>query len=149
MKILCNISNSDEFKIDTTGKSIKGYCSAKRRHDKSSVAIKSSEELFDSFDEWYHSDSRYDDDYDFIDTLESLLYNSPDYEVVSFFDEPSTQGMAGTDEIWIGLSNEDSHAFYFDWHEQLFDIYQYGPVDAAQKYFAIIDQGIKDGTSLV
>lgn len=32
MKILCNISNSDEFDIDNTGKLIKGYSDAKEIH---------------------------------------------------------------------------------------------------------------------
>lgn len=149
MKILCNISNSDEFKIDNTGKSIKEYLSSTRMHDKRSVAIKSSEESFESFHDWYGSDSQYYDNEQFLETLESLLYNTSDYKVVYFLRGPTIRGLRGTDTIVIKLSNGYRHRFYFDWEDEQLAIYEYGPRHAAQMYYAEIDQSIKDGTSLM
>ena len=149
MKIFCNISNSDEFDIDNTGKLIKGYSSAKRIHDKRSVAIKSSEESFESFHDWYGSDSQYNDNRKFLEILESLVYDSPDYEVVEFVDEPSTQGLVGSDRITIELADGDRYEFEFDWEDQQRAIYEHGASVAADMYYAQIDMGIQDETNLM
>lgn len=147
MKIFCNASNSSEFG-NQKRKAVKRSSNVKGVHDRRRVTVKSSEEVFDSFEDWLYSDSSEADFYEFIETLESLVYDSPDYQVVDFFEEPSVQAFEGTDVIEIELSNEDTHGFYFDWEEEQLAIYEHGPVDAAQMYFAEIDRSIKDGTSL-
>lgn len=149
MKIFCNSIDSDEFEIDNSGKSIKEYVSSSRIHDKRSVAIQSSEESFESFHDWCSSDSQYNDNDQFLETLESLLCNSPDYKVVCFLRGPTIRGLRGTDTIVIRLSNGHRHRFYFDWEDEQLAIYEYGPRDAAQMYYAEIDQSIKDETNLM
>lgn len=96
-----------------------------------------------SFDEWYRSEEGESDGMKFVDNLESLVKSN--YDVDEFFEEPSVQGYQGGDFIWITLSDGSKYQFEFDWYDEQFDIYTYGPEAAAKSYFQNIQDGIDSG----
>lgn len=96
-----------------------------------------------SFEEWYDSSQGQADGIKFVDTLESLVESN--YDVDEFFEEPSVQGYQSGDFIWITLSDGSKYQFTFDWYNEQFDIYTYGPEAAAKSYFQNIQDGIDSG----
>ena len=96
-----------------------------------------------SFQEWYYSSQGQDDGIKFVENLENLVKSN--YDVDEFFEEPSVQGYRGGDFIWITLSDGSKYEFEFDWYEEQFDIYAYGPEAAAKSYFQNIQDGIDSG----
>lgn len=104
---------------------------------------------YKTFEGWYKSSNHEEDNRKFLEILESLVYDSPDYEVVEFVDDPSTQGLAGSDIITIELADGDRYEFEFDWEDQQRAIYEHGASVAADMYYAQIDMGIQDETNLM
>lgn len=104
---------------------------------------------YKTFEGWYKSSNHEEDNRKFLEILESLVYDSPDYEVVEFVDDPSTQGLAGSDIITIELADGDRYEFEFDWEDQQRAIYEHGAAVAADMYYAQIDMGIQDETNLM
>lgn len=86
-----------------------------------------------TFDDWYDTNKALEDGVKFITNLENLVRSK--YDVEEFFEEPSVQGRRGMDYIDITLSGGRSYGFEFDWFDEQYDIYTYGPKQAAKIYF--------------
>ena len=99
------------------------------------------------FDTWYQSKEGQGDGEIFTDKLEELVRS--EYEVSEFFDEPSVQGLAGSDILSIELTNGKKYSFSFDWFEEQSIIYEDGPEAAAAAYFDEIKEGIESGSAEV
>ena len=99
------------------------------------------------FDTWYESEKGQGDGEIFIDKLEELVRS--EYEVSEFFDEPSVQGLAGSDILSIELTNGKKYSFSFDWFDEQSIIYEDGPEAAAATYFDEIKEGIESGSAEV
>lgn len=99
------------------------------------------------FDTWYQSEEGQGDGEIFIDKLEKLVRS--EYDVSEFIDEPSVQGLAGSDILRVGLADGKNYEFSFDWFEEQSTIYQDGPEDAAATYFDEVKEGIESGSAEV
>lgn len=100
-----------------------------------------------SFDDWYYSDQGQDQSREFIEMLEDLVRAK--YDVEDFFEEPSTQGYQGSDFISITLSDGSQYEFEFDWYDEIFDIYTFGPEAVAKAYFNYMKEDIDSRSALV
>lgn len=99
-----------------------------------------------TFDDWYASDKRIDDQNEFIWELESKVRS--EYDVAELFEEPSTQGLMGSDNILITFNSGDVYSFSFDFEDEQYTIYSDGPEAAANYYFNQIQEGIDSGSAL-
>lgn len=100
-----------------------------------------------TFDDWYASDTRIDDQNEFMEILESKVRS--EYDVAEWFEEPSTQGLMGADNVLITLNSGHEYSFSFDFETEVKSIYSDGPEAAANYYFDEIKEGIESGSALV
>lgn len=100
-----------------------------------------------TFDRWFSSDTGIDDQNKFMEILESKVRS--EYDVAEWFEEPSTQGLMGADNILVTLSSGDKYSFSFNFEAQVEAIYSDGPKSAANYYFDEIKEGIDSGSALV
>lgn len=100
-----------------------------------------------TFDSWFRSDTGIDDQNKFMEILESKVRS--EYDVAEWFEEPSTQGLMGADNILVTLSSGDKYSFSFNFEAQVEAIYSDGPKSAANYYFDEIKEGIDSGSALV
>ena len=98
-----------------------------------------------TFDSWFGSDTGMDDQNEFMDILESKVRSA--YDVAEWFEEPSTQGLIGADNILVTLSSGDRYSFSFNFEAQVEAIYSDGPEAAANYYFNEIKEGIESGSA--
>lgn len=107
----------------------------------------SDEEEFESLDEWYYSDKGEEDSSSFAEMLQQLV-ESEYPGVADYFEEPSVQGLQGGDFITFELKGK-RYSYEFDWNDQITEIYEFGPEDAAHTYFDLIKEGIETGSAVV
>lgn len=100
-----------------------------------------------TFHDWYFSDDSISQQNEFIWNLESKVRS--EYDVAEWFEEPSTQGLMGVDNILVTLSSGDQYSFSFDFEDEQYTIYSDGPEAAANYYFNEIKEGIESGSALV
>lgn len=98
-----------------------------------------------SIDDWYMSSDGEIDNDKFAENLEKLVKTK--FDVSDYFEEPSIQGFAGTDNISIKLNNGSEYSFSFSWREMQEAIYSDGPDAAANYYFNEIKEGIESGSA--
>ena len=100
-----------------------------------------------SIEEWYMGSSGEVANDKFAEKLEDLVRN--EFDVSDYFEEPSIQGFAGTDNINITLQDGREYSFSFTWSAMQENIYSDGPESAANYYFNEIKEGIDSGSALV
>lgn len=100
-----------------------------------------------TFQDWYGSDKWIDDQNEFIWGLESKVRSA--YDVAEWFEEPSTQGLMGADNVLVTLNSGDQYSFSFDFKDEQQTIYSEGPEEAAKYYFKQMKKGIDSGSALV
>lgn len=105
------------------------------------------EEEFESLEEWYYSDEGEGDSSSFAEMLQELVER--EYPgVADYFEEPSVQGLQGGDFITFELEGK-LYSYEFDWNDQITEIYESGPEEAAHTYFDRIKEGIETGSAVV
>jgi hypothetical protein len=94
-----------------------------------------------TIEEWHNSDEYLDQEIEFVDKLVELL--EKEYSGCDVFDEPSVQGMMGSDFITITFADGNEQTFEFDYRDECETIFTEGPEEAAKYYFNQIKSEIE------